>query len=162
MAGAGKDVWGTADQFNYDAASTTGDRTLTARVTGVTNTNALAKAGLMFRQSTAANAAFVMVDVKPGGGIEVLARKTAGAAAVHVGDAKGVVPTASKPVWLKLVRKGSVYSAFFASGTAMPAKWTLVVTVNLTLTTTYLAGLAVTSHDPKTKATGRFDTVGLV
>jgi hypothetical protein len=51
VSGGGADIFGTADQFHFASESFTGDGTLTAQVTSVQNTDAVAKAGVMFRDS---------------------------------------------------------------------------------------------------------------
>jgi hypothetical protein len=50
---------------NSPRADFTGDGTLIARVAGIQNTNAYAKAGVMFRASAAPDAAFAHVFVGP-------------------------------------------------------------------------------------------------
>jgi hypothetical protein len=69
VSGAGDDIWNSADQFQFVDTPVTGDQTITARLTGQTNTNPWAKAGVMFRSTTAANSAFVMVVQTPGNGM---------------------------------------------------------------------------------------------
>src|SRR5262249_39500752 len=56
VRGAGDDIWGTADAFQFVYQPMTGDGTLVARVTGIQFTSAWAKAGLMIRQDLTAGA----------------------------------------------------------------------------------------------------------
>ena len=49
IKGAGADVWGTADALHYAYQSLTGDGSIVARVTSVSNTAAWVKAGVMIR-----------------------------------------------------------------------------------------------------------------
>ncbi|MHC4371884.1 MAG: hypothetical protein ACYSW8_30100, partial [Planctomycetota bacterium] len=52
IAGAGNDIWGSADAFHYVYRELTGDATIVARVTdNGTGSNAWAKGGVMIRQS---------------------------------------------------------------------------------------------------------------
>ena len=74
----GNDIWNASDQFHYLYTSVSGDTTLSAQVTSVSNTDQWAKAGVMFRDGTAANAAFAMVAVTPGNGIAFQWRTSAG------------------------------------------------------------------------------------
>ena len=55
ITGSGADIWGTADEFHFAYRPLTGDGTLTARVTSITNGNMWSKVGLMIRESAAAN-----------------------------------------------------------------------------------------------------------
>src|SRR5215831_21328247 len=47
ISGAGADIWGTADAFQFAYRSQAGDDYFMARVTSIQNTNQLAKAGVM-------------------------------------------------------------------------------------------------------------------
>ena len=164
VKGSGADIWNTSDQFNYHSTSVTGDQTIVARITGLTNTHSAAKAGVMFRNSSASNSAFAMVSIKPNGGIEVLSRGSTGAYVAYRGGATtGITPSTTTPIWVKLVRSGSTFSAYYATGTATPSSWVLIATFdNVTFTnTSYLAGLAVNSHHNGLLATGTFDNVSL-
>ena len=78
VKGAGADIWGTADAFNFVSQPFSGDGEVVARVTAVQNTSALAKAGVMIRGGLTAGAAHAMLDVKPGGGVEFMVRAAAG------------------------------------------------------------------------------------
>src|SRR5262249_52798353 len=102
VRGAGADIWGTADAFQFPYHTLSGDRYLVARVTSMQNTSAFAKAGIMLRSSTAANAAEVLLDVKPDGGVEFMARSSQGGSTTWFGG----LGTAG-PAWLMLVRSGS-------------------------------------------------------
>ena len=52
VIGAGADIFGTSDQFNFASVSTSSDGSLSARVVTQTNTSSSAKAGVMFRATT--------------------------------------------------------------------------------------------------------------
>ena len=78
MAGGGADIWGTSDQFNFASQSLGGDGSIVAHVTSLTNTNTSAKAGVMFRASTAANSVFAHAFVTPGGAIYYQWRSSTG------------------------------------------------------------------------------------
>ncbi len=69
VKGPGADIWGSSDQFQYSYTSATGDAIMTARVDSQTNTNAWAKAGLMFRDSLNSNAAEVFMGITPSNGV---------------------------------------------------------------------------------------------
>src|SRR2546423_14518814 len=51
VVGSGADIWGASDAFRFHAQPISGDGTITARVTGIGDTNGWAKAGLMIRDS---------------------------------------------------------------------------------------------------------------
>ena len=147
--GGGADIWGTADSFQYVSQSMTGDFTLVARITSMGNTSSFAKAGIMLRTSTAANAAHVMLDVRPTGDLEFMTRSSSGAATTFLGTA--AVPM---PLWLRLARSGTSVSA---SVSADGATWTAASTTTLS-GSTLLAGLIVCSHSGSLN-TSTFDNV---
>ncbi len=69
VSGSGGDIWGSTDSFHFDALSLSGDGSIVAQVTSVQDTSPAAKAGIMFRDSTAANAMMAMLAVTPGAGL---------------------------------------------------------------------------------------------
>jgi len=176
LTGGGANIWGTSDQFNYVYQRGSNDETIVTRVTGLsgTNLNASAKAGIMFRDSTAANAIFVDVDYLPSstgvGRVEFLYRAATGASASYVpGINVNVAPLSkSKPVWLKLVKSGTTYTAYYSTSVTTPTTWTLVnsttpsVTVSMTNNSSYLTGLDVCSLNNGTSVTGTFDNVSML
>ena len=104
VSGAGSNIWGTADSFHYVWQRLTGDSQLVARVVGEQNTSTFAKAGLTIGD-VSPNAARVILDVKPDGGIEFMARPSAGAPTTFVAGS-----TLSFPVWLRLTRAGDLFT----------------------------------------------------
>jgi hypothetical protein len=156
---AGTDIWGTVDSFTEVAQSVRpGDATLIARVIGMNFPNPFAKAGVMMRVSANPSVASVVLDVKPDGGIEFMARPTYRAETAFLAGA-----SASFPVWLKLVKTDDQISGYWSSdGNA----WTSVGTTFVSLTpsgATFDAALAVTAHDssaPPWEGAG-FDNVSL-
>jgi len=153
VRGAGSDIWGAADSFQYAYQPLSGDGQIVARVTSLQNTNANAKAGIMFRNSLSSTAADVLLDVEPGGGIEFMARTSDGASGNWLNGA-----SQPAPVWLKLVRSGSTVTGFMSiNGTT----WTTVGSTSVSLGATVDAGLAVTSHDTSQLNTSTFDQVAV-
>ena len=151
VGGGGADIWTTADQFHFLHQAATGDKAIVARITllplNVDNTTtANSKAGVMFRDSTATGAPFVLLTYDQSQGIQMLYRDTAGAAAAQQGAS---FATSAAPFWLKLVRVGNSFTAYRATTTGTPAAsdWIQVATHTTTMSSSALAGLAVTSHD---------------
>src|SRR5207248_3309604 len=112
-----------------------------------------AKAAIMMRASTAANAAHVLLDVGPTGNIEFMSRATTGAVTNWISGA-----TQAAPVWLKLVRSGTSITGWMSTdGTT----WTQVGTTTISLPSTIAVGLVVCSHDTSTLNTSTFDNVSI-
>jgi hypothetical protein len=153
IRGGGADVWGSADAFQFAYQTLSGDGVIVARVTGIQNTSANAKAGIMFRSSLAANAANVILDLNPTGNIEFMARTSDGGS---TGWLSGTTQLA--PVWLELVRAGSTITGFVSTdGTA----WTQVGSTTLAFAARIDVGLVVCSHDTTTLNTSTFDSVAI-
>ena len=143
IQGAGTDIHGTADQFQFDAETLAGNGTISAEVESQGDTNAWAKAGVMLRTSTAPGAIDYALLVSPGNGIVVEARTTTGGNNNRIGSP---VAYSGLPVYLEVQRNGNTFSAYTSTnGTT----WTLVPgsTVTVSVTGAMLEGLAVTSHD---------------
>ncbi|HUK36733.1 MAG TPA: hypothetical protein VLV86_22615 [Vicinamibacterales bacterium] len=161
ITGAGSDIWGAADSFEFLYRRVAGNNLqLTARIDDLLNTNPFAKAGLMVRASPDAGAAAVILDVTPGGHIELMARPTTSGEMAYLDGA-----TVTTPAWLRLS-----WSADTASTTQVVAAisedrvtWTPVGwPVALTLPATYDAGAAVTSHDSSRQTTAHVDGLSLL
>jgi hypothetical protein len=152
--GAGADVWGTADAFQFTYRSLEGDGSITARVESITGTQAWTKVGVMFRASTSPGAAHAFMLVSTGKGLAFQRRPANGGSSVHTSGGSGTAPR-----WVRLSRAGSRVSAYQSSdGSA----WTLVASDTIALPATALVGLAVSSHSSSSLATGTIDRVTVV
>ena len=155
VRGAGADVWGSADAFNYAYTSLSGDGTIVARVTNIQAINAWTKAGVMIRTSLSASSAqgFMLVASSSAKGVNYQRRLSDGNISVGTG---GTLTTA--PRWVKLVRAGSVITGFES---ADGSNWTQVASSTFSMPTSVLVGLAVSSHVTGTTATATFDNVSV-
>jgi hypothetical protein len=159
VAGGGSDIAGTADQFNFVDEPWTGNATFIAEVTGVSDTNAYAKASIMFRNSTATNSMLVALDATPGEGVIFEYRTSTGAFAASAQVSTVPDPTPAAPVWLKLVRAGNVFTAFYSLD---DATWNPVGTSEtVALNSSDLVGLAVTAHNNAALAQSVFSNVSI-
>jgi regulation of enolase protein 1 (concanavalin A-like superfamily) len=153
VAGAGADIYGTADAFRYVSQPTSGDVEIVARVASEQNTQQWAKAGLMLRQSLSATSAQIMLDVVPGGTLEFMTRASNGASTTVMANGSQPVPG-----WLRLVRSGSTVTAYSSSN---GSSWTTIGSTTTTISASANIGFAVTSHDPNTLNTSTFDNVAV-
>ena len=159
VQGNGRDIANTADQFQYAYSAVSGDATLIARVTALSNTGAWAKAGVMFRDGTGSGAPFVDVVTHPSLTVEMDWRNSAGTASNWTGS---VVGDTVNLKWVKLARSGNTFSGYYATTSGMPASsdWVLIGTDTLAMTAP-TAGLAVCSDNVNALATATFTGVGL-
>lgn len=150
VKGSGSDIWHNADSFHFAHQQLSGDGTITARVTSQQNTDQWAKAGVMFRQSLAANAAHAMLIVTPSNGVALQHRVAAGGTSEHQGSGGNV------PQWVRLVRQGMSVTGYTS---ADGINWIIVGTATINLGQTVYVGLAVTAHNNKAVSTATFDNV---
>ena len=153
VAGAGSDIWGSADAFNAVTQSLSGNATMIARVVDQEHTHMFAKAGLTMG-ATAPDSARIILDTRPDGNIEFMARLADGGAMSFIGGAGTTFP-----VWLKLVRAGD---QFIGSISSDGSAWTTVGAVTAVMPRTLPGGLAVTSHDAALLNTSTFDNVAII
>jgi regulation of enolase protein 1 (concanavalin A-like superfamily) len=153
VTGAGRDVWGAADEFQFVYRPMQGDGQIVARLASLDGEVSWAKAGLMIRESLDPSSAHAFVLASLSNGIAFQRRAQAGALTAHTGTEGGA------PVWLRLTRVGS---AIAASISADGASWTVIGEDSVPLGATVMVGLAVSSHDPATTATAVFDNISVV
>jgi hypothetical protein len=156
LVGGGVDITGTADQFHFVWQSLTGDGSVSAHVITQTNSSTNAKAGVMLRASTDAGAPNYAVLVSPSVGIKVQVRSVQGGTTVKVAN-----PTGTVPVFLKVTRSGSTFTAYTSPD---DTNWSLIpgstAAIN-GLGGTLLAGLADNSHNAGALCTVTMDTVAV-
>jgi len=149
ISGAGADIWGNADSFQFfHTAADQSSGAFDDRV-DIHAANPFAKAGFMYRDGIAPGAMMVILDVKPDGGVEFMARQCTGCAVTYLGGTNLGVP-----VRLRLAHAGSTFSATVTSADKSQTVDLGSVSVPMSVV---LPGLAVTSHDPSTTATGVFN-----
>jgi beta-glucanase (GH16 family) len=155
VAGSGGDIFNTSDQFQFASTTITGNVTIVTQINTITNSATFAKAGIMIRDGTAANASYAFTFVNPnnsvaGEGANFEFRNGAGTASQSANSVAGM----TAPLWLKLVRSGNTFSAFYS---ANGSTWTqngpaetipMGVTVNV--------GLAVSANTNSALNTATF------
>lgn len=110
-----------------------------AAVTGLGNTHAWAKAGVMFRNTLAASSPHVTVVVTPGKGIAMQYRSSAGGTTVQT----ALVPGGA-PIYLRLTRTGNTFTGAWSTDAFT---WQTIGTVAVPLAPDALAGLP--GHQPQ-------------
>lgn len=145
---SGSDIWGAADAFHYVYQPFSGDGEIITYVDSTGNSNAWAKAGIMFRQSLDPASPFVMLALTPGGQLVFQLRSDAGDNDAQLTD----IPVQG-PEWLKLQRYGTIIYAWHSpDGVNWQSAGSLVVPFSDPL----YAGLAFTSHDNTILGTALF------
>jgi aryl-phospho-beta-D-glucosidase BglC (GH1 family) len=113
IGGSGSDIYNSSDQFNFASQGYVGDVAIVAKINSQTATGTYAKAGVMIRDGSAANAGYAFMFVNPGAtsagqGANFEYRNGTGTAAHSANSAAGI----TAPYWIKLVRLGNSFTAF--------------------------------------------------
>jgi hypothetical protein len=153
LGGGGSDIWGTADQFRFAATPLTGDGSITARVVSQDNTDGWAKAGVMIRETLAANSKHAMMVIAPDNGAAFQYRSSTSSSSF---DSHTSGPAA--PYWVQLVRSGYTLTGYYSSD---GVTWTQQSSATIAMNSTVYIGLAVTSHNNGTVSNATFDNVAL-
>lgn len=158
------DLWGTADGCHFAYQPASGDVELIARVTAMENPGGVAhaKASLSIRASLEAGAPHVTLAVTATDGAQFLHRDEADGktakVAVDAETQKKLLPKAKFPIWLKLTRVGSEFTAYeSADGTS----WQITGKLQLKLPPQTVAGIACSSHKPDVVTKATFDHVSI-
>ena len=148
IAGAGADVWGTADAFRYVYKTLTGDGTIVTEVTSEQYVANWTKAGVMMRESLDPGSRQAFMLVSPGKGLAFQRRVDTGGLSTST---SGGLLTA--PYFVSLTRSGTTITASMSSD---GSTWTTVGSDTFAMPQTIYVGLAVSSHVYGTIATATF------
>jgi hypothetical protein len=155
VRGSGADIGGTADAFHFAGIAIGGDFSITARVASIQNVHPSTRVGIMIRQynNASGGAPHGAVLVTPANGTSFRRRTTQGGSTLITAG-----PATTAPIWLKLVRSGSLIQAFYRK--LITDRWTLVGTQSMpSAFDPGIAMLVVSSHVDGTLASGVFDNV---
>ena len=154
VSGSGSDIWYSADAFQFDAETLSGNGTITARVVSQSNSNSWAKAGVMFRETRGVNSTFAAVEVTPSSGTVYQGRSSTGAQATSY----QLSSTVTLPYWVRVTRVGTTFSGYTSPD---GVNWTSAGTYTISMAAQVYVGLAVTSHQDGTLSTAVFDNVSI-
>ena len=154
--GSGADTWNQADGFYYVFQPLNGDGSLTIQVLNIQNTDEWAKAGVMIRETTNASSVFALASIRADGQAQFIWRNLTGAAAA----AWGLVGGPGYPKWVKVVRSGNSFSAYYkVNAGAIWEQLGTSQTINMSPNTQI--GLIVCAHNAGTLCQAQFDNVTL-
>lgn len=154
ITAAGTDIWGTADQFHYVYQQATGDIDVKLRVASVSYADRWSKAGVMIRESLAADSAHANVLVSAGKGYAFQRRDTRGGTSVGTSGSRG-----GPPGWVRLKRIGSLITAYESTD---GVKWTTIGSDSIVTSDQVYVGIAVTSHTATAATTVKADNFSVV
>jgi len=156
VSGSGANIWGTSDSFQFVHVTSSVTSAVEARVVDLQNTDTFAKAGVMVRASTAAGAATIVLDVRPNGAVEYMARYVDDSPMQFIhGCPAGCV---TFPVSLQLSWQNGRISPWISQDGVHWRRFDPDYSF-ITMTSTPQAGLAVTSRDQNQLTTAHFTNV---
>ncbi|WP_276392940.1 PKD domain-containing protein, partial [Eudoraea chungangensis] len=159
---SGVDIWNSSDEFHYVYQPLTGDGEIIARVLSLDDTDDWAKAGVMMRNTNAANSAMIFMEISPnpqsvGVAYNLQHRQSAGTAMTVSGNNIGPVPIAY-PHYVRLVREGNTFTGYASTTNG---NWVEVGSRTITMGETIQVGLATTSHNDGVITTATYDDVSV-
>ena len=156
---AGTVIGGSGDSFNFAAQPCTGNFVAVAHLTGFVGTNTYSVAGLMLRQSLAANAANAFMGIAAYSDQFYFSNRSSAGG----GTTSTAVTHSTLPQWFKLARTGTTVTAY-DSGDSVPGAqtWAQVGSPStVALTSPIYAGLAVAASSTSSTVTASFDHFGI-
>src|SRR5579859_6389779 len=155
VKGAGAQIYGTADAFNFVYQPLNGDGSVIARLVSLAGGASYASAGVMIRNTLDPASANAKTAYWPNyNGIFFDVRATSGGATAEPANR-----ALTLPYWIMISRSGS---AFFSYTSPDGVNWTQLGTVHtIPMNATVYVGLAVTSGSTSTLATATFDNVSV-
>ena len=154
--GSGADVWRQADSLYYLFQPLNGDGALTAHVLNLKDTDLWAKAAVMIRETIDGDSMMAVAAVRPDGQAQFIWRSATG------GEA-GASPTVGElgyPKWVKIVRTGDSFSAFYKVN-AKDAWQQIGESQTIHMSSSVQIGLIVCAHKLGTLSQAQFDQVTL-
>jgi hypothetical protein len=145
LIGSGADIWGTSDAFHFVYHTLAGNGSIQARVASVLEASTWSKAGVMIRESLAANSKHALMLVSAAKGVALQWRPSTGGSTLNVTGS-----TAAPPRWVRLVRNGTTITGYES---ADGATWQVVGSETISMASTVYVGLAVTSHNTSAATT---------
>lgn len=148
---AAGDIWGRSDNFGLVYRRLDGDGQITARVVSQSSTNDWAKAGVMMRDSLQPGSKHSYAFVTPVKGINNTWRGSDGGT-----TGRRAVDGLKAPYWLRLERKGSVFTSYYSSD---GKTWNFLKSNFITMNQRIYMGFATTSNNAKAFADVSYDSI---
>ncbi len=133
---------GFSDGFGYMFRPLSGDGSLEVKITSMDLTDPWAKAGVMIRETSAADSKFVFMAMTAENGVQSAFRSSTGGGCAQIGITAGQ----TVPEKLRLTRVGDEFTAQYAQWMFGSWQWATQGTTIIPMDSDVLIGLAVSSH----------------
>ena len=154
MTASGADIWNQSDEFHYAYKTLSGVGSMVAKVEGIDNTNAWAKAGVMIRETLNGDSKHAMMIVSASSGVSFQRRPETGGDSTSDNDPGGL----TAPYWVKIER--DLAGNFSAYSSANGSTWQkLGAAEPIQMGSNVYIGLAVTAHNASATCEAVFTNV---
>jgi regulation of enolase protein 1 (concanavalin A-like superfamily) len=150
VTGAGVDIFGTKDEFQFAYQPAQGDVEIVARVASLQQSDPWSKAGVMIRETLTGGSRFGLMHGSSANGWRFQRRLQTDGATTSAGPAGPI------PGWVRLVRLGTLVTSYQS---ADGVTWTVVGSDTIPMASAVYVGLAVTSHNPSATSAATFTNV---
>lgn len=160
--GASADLWtGNNDSNTYQFMPWQGDGVFTARLTSFTSTDASAKAGLIFRETTNAGSRYSTIHLLRSGSVNFQHKTATSGSSSGTNFFSGSASTGGGiPEWIRMVRQGDAFTLLYSEN---GSTWTeLSSRTNAMTGSTLSVGFVVAPRTGNTSATTVFDNISFL
>jgi hypothetical protein len=158
VTGAGSDIWGTVDGFQFYYQQLTGNGTIIGRLTNMPTgpgTDPWAKAGLMMRNNLTPGSMNAYISLDGTHGQRFSVRTATKGVSTRAGNM-----TTTVPYWFKITRVNNTFTGYSSLD---GETWTQVGTpATIPMNATIYVGAAVTSHNVSNPIITGFDNLGIL
>jgi hypothetical protein len=152
--GSGQYIWGTADGFNFDFQSLSGDGTIVARVVSLQGGSSGSESGVMIREALTAGSRMAYAAIGGGPKIYSIYRPDTGGSTSYVSTS-----AVALPYWVKVVRSGNTFSSY---SSVDGVNWAQVGSnQTISMVQNVYIGLAVSSNNNSALVMATFDNVSV-
>lgn len=148
-------IWNASDQFHMCYWQLTGDGSITARVKTQSGGSTYQEAGVMFRNSLAANDVHADTVYITGYDVQGQTRNAANPNGLVAGSA---LSPGALPMYVRVTRVGSSFNEYYST---TGSSWTLLGTSSVAMGNTAYVGLVASSQNTTTLSTDTFDSVSI-
>jgi hypothetical protein len=158
IIGAGSDIWGTTDGFQFSYQQLTGNGTIIGRLTNMptgAGTDPWAKAGLMMRNDLTPESMNAYISLDGTHGQRFSVRTATNGPSTRSGNS-----TTTVPYWFKITRVNNTFTGY----TSLDGEnWSQVgAPATIPMESTIYVGAAVTSRNVSNPITTGFDNLGFL
>ncbi len=150
ITASGRDIWDSADQFQFVFKPAVGDMDVVAHVLSIGYADRWSKVGVMIRESLNTGSRHAFALASAGRGYAFQRRVTTNGVSEHTSG-----PAWAPPGWVRLTRVGDLFTAYASTD---GRSWQVMGTDTIPMPSALYVGLAATSHNAAAYSTSKVDS----